>query len=75
MATDPGLGAARCTVPGETLAEALPHLRETYCGPIAYEIEHIGSHRAALWLRETIETGDYRKPLDTGGAARICSSG
>jgi len=31
----------RMYVAGQTLAEALPHLRETYCGPIAYEIEHI----------------------------------
>ena len=53
----------RMYVPGETLAEALPHLRETYCGPIAYEIEHIGSHRQRLWLREAIESGRFRKPL------------
>ncbi len=50
-------------VPGETLADALPHLRETYCGPIAYEIEHIASHRQRLWLREAIESGRYRQPL------------
>jgi 2-oxoglutarate decarboxylase len=53
----------RMYVPGATLAEALPHLRETYCGPIAYEIEHIASHRQRLWLREAIESGRYRKPL------------
>ena len=53
----------RMYVPGETLAEALPHLRETYCGPIAYEIEHIGSHRQRLWLREAIESGRFRVPL------------
>ncbi len=47
----------RMYVPGETLADALPHLRETYCGPIAYEIEHIASHRQRLWLREAIESG------------------
>ncbi|MEA2132729.1 MAG: hypothetical protein QOC68_638, partial [Solirubrobacteraceae bacterium] len=35
----------RTHVPGATLADALPHLRETYCGTIAYEIEHISSHR------------------------------
>ena len=29
----------RIHVPGHTLAEALPHLNETYCGSIAYEIE------------------------------------
>jgi 2-oxoglutarate dehydrogenase E1 component len=53
----------RMYVPGETLAEALPNLRETYCGPIAYEIEHIGSHRQRLWLREAIESGRFRTPL------------
>jgi 2-oxoglutarate decarboxylase len=53
----------RMYVPGDTLADALPHLRETYCGPIAYEIEHIASHRQRLWLREAIESGTYRKPL------------
>ena len=47
----------RMYVPGATLAEALPHLRETYCGTIAYEIEHIASHRQRLWLREAIESG------------------
>jgi 2-oxoglutarate decarboxylase len=53
----------RMYVPGETLADALPHLRETYCGPIAYEIEHIASHRQRLWLREAIESGTFRQPL------------
>jgi 2-oxoglutarate dehydrogenase E1 component len=53
----------RLYVPGDTLAEAIPYLRETYCGPIAYEIEHIASHRQRLWLREAIESGTYRKPL------------
>jgi multifunctional 2-oxoglutarate metabolism enzyme len=50
-------------VPGATLAEALPHLRETYCGTIAYEIEHIASHRQRVWLREKIESGTFRTPL------------
>jgi 2-oxoglutarate decarboxylase len=53
----------RMYVPGETLADALPHLRETYCGTIAYEIEHIASHRQRLWLREAIESGQFRSPL------------
>jgi 2-oxoglutarate dehydrogenase E1 component len=53
----------RMYVPGQTLADALPHLRETYCGPIAYEIEHIASHRQRLWLREAIESGRFRTPL------------
>ena len=53
----------RLHVPGETLAEALPHLRETYCGTIAYGIEHISSHEQRVWLREAIESGRYRQPL------------
>ncbi len=55
----------RVGVPGETLADVVPNLRETYCGTIAYEIEHIASHRQRVWLREKIETGAYRKPLST----------
>src|SRR5216684_7017029 len=51
----------RMYVPGATLADALPHLRETYCGPIAYEIEHISSHGQRVWLREKIESGTFRK--------------
>jgi 2-oxoglutarate decarboxylase len=53
----------RMYVPGATLADALPHLRETYCGTIAYEIEHIASHRQRMWLREKVESGEFRKPL------------
>ncbi len=53
----------RMYVPGETLAEALPNLRQTYCGTIAYEIEHISSHRQRVWLREQIESGSFRQPL------------
>jgi 2-oxoglutarate decarboxylase len=53
----------RIAVPGATLWDALPHLRETYCGTIAYEIEHIASHRQRVWLREKIESGAYRSSL------------
>ena len=53
----------RTAVPGATLADALPHLRETYCGTIAYEIEHIASHRQRTWLRTKIETGEFRGTL------------
>jgi 2-oxoglutarate decarboxylase len=55
----------RMHVPGATLADALPHLHETYCGTIAYEIEHISSHRQRTWLREKIESGAYRMPLSS----------
>ncbi len=53
----------RVMVPGATLAEALPHMRRTYCGTIAYEIEHISSHEQRVWLRKQIESGVERAPL------------
>src|SRR3954464_14067654 len=53
----------RLYVPGETLADTLPRLRATYCGTIAYEIEHISDHEKRLWLRQAIESGRYRRPL------------
>jgi len=53
----------RCYVPGATLADALPHLTATYCGTIAYEVEHIASHEERVWLRRVIESGEHRKPL------------
>jgi 2-oxoglutarate dehydrogenase E1 component len=53
----------RLYVPGDTLADALPHLQETYSGTIAYEIEHIAEHEKRVWLRQAIESGKYRQPL------------
>ena len=53
----------RIYVPGATLGEAYPNLRATYCGTIAYEVEHIGSHEQRLWLRQVIESGQHRRPL------------
>ena len=61
----------RLHVPGETLAEALPHLRETYCGTLAYEIEHISSHEQRVWLRTAIESCEHRQPLDDEEKARL----
>ncbi|MBA3689389.1 MAG: multifunctional oxoglutarate decarboxylase/oxoglutarate dehydrogenase thiamine pyrophosphate-binding subunit/dihydrolipoyllysine-residue succinyltransferase subunit [Chloroflexi bacterium] len=53
----------RIDVPGATLAEALPALRATYCGSIAYEVEHIASHDERVWLRQAIESGAHRAPM------------
>ncbi|HTU28445.1 MAG TPA: multifunctional oxoglutarate decarboxylase/oxoglutarate dehydrogenase thiamine pyrophosphate-binding subunit/dihydrolipoyllysine-residue succinyltransferase subunit [Solirubrobacteraceae bacterium] len=61
----------RMYVPGGTLADALPRLRETYCGTMAYEIEHIASNRQRLWLREAIESGQFRQPLTTDEQKRL----
>jgi 2-oxoglutarate dehydrogenase E1 component len=48
---------------GETLAEVLPKLQETYSGTSAYEVEHISDHQERVFLRQAIETGTYRTPL------------
>src|SRR5437660_22724 len=53
----------RIYVPGRTLAEAYPELRNTCCGTLAYAVEHIGSHVERLWLRQAIESGQHRAPL------------
>jgi len=63
----------RIYVPGQTLAEALPNLRATYCGTIAYEVEHIGSHDERLWLRQVIESGQHRRPLSAEGKKQLLS--
>jgi len=53
----------RIGVPGETLLEALPRMREAYCDTIAYQFEHLSSHQQRTWLREMVETGAHRAPL------------
>src|SRR5207237_10708372 len=53
----------RVGVPGETLADVLPHLRQTYCGTSAYELEHIASHRPRVWLCEKMAAGAFSEPL------------
>src|SRR5579885_1900979 len=53
----------RVAVPGETLAEVLPALAETYCGTMAYELEHLSDHEQRVWLRQAIEAWRYRQPL------------
>ena len=54
----------RLSLPGDTLSEVLPRLQDTYCGTIAYEIEHISDHEQRVWLRQAIESWRYRQPLD-----------
>ncbi len=64
----------RLYVPGETLAEALPRLQETYCGTIAYEIEHIAEHEKRVWLRQAIESGKYRHELSSDERKELLAS-
>ena len=53
----------RVAVPGETLADVLPQLAETYCGTMAYEIEQLSAHEQRVWLRQAIESGHFRQPM------------
>jgi 2-oxoglutarate dehydrogenase E1 component len=61
----------RIAVPGRTLAESLPYLQATYCGTMAYEIEHIATHEERVWLREKIESGAYRQPMAPAEQRRL----
>jgi multifunctional 2-oxoglutarate metabolism enzyme len=61
----------RIGVPGENLLEALPRMRQTYCGKIAYQFEHLSSHQQRIWLREMIETGAHRQPLTDDEKRRL----
>jgi 2-oxoglutarate dehydrogenase E1 component len=53
----------RTYVEGDNLGDVLQGLREVYCGSTAYEVEHISDVQQRIWLREKIESGEYRKPL------------
>jgi len=61
----------RIGVPGETLLDVLPRMREAYCGTIAYQFEHLSSHQQRTWLREMVETGAHRQPLDGDEKRRL----
>jgi 2-oxoglutarate dehydrogenase E1 component len=54
-----------------TLADALPLLRATYAGTLAYEVEHLADHRQRAWLRRTIEAGEHRRALDDEARRRL----
>jgi 2-oxoglutarate dehydrogenase E1 component len=54
----------RVKVPGSTLADVLPRLRETYSSTIAYEVEHISNTQQREWLRDYIESGRNKIKLD-----------
>jgi 2-oxoglutarate dehydrogenase E1 component len=61
----------RLYVEGETLADALPRLREVYCSTIAYELEHISDHGERVWLRRAIESGRFRARLTPDEQRRL----
>jgi 2-oxoglutarate dehydrogenase E1 component len=64
----------RLYVPGETLADTLPRLRETYCGTSAYEIEHIADHEKRVWLRQAIESRKYGHALTSDERKELLAS-
>jgi 2-oxoglutarate decarboxylase len=61
----------RVYVPGSTLADALPALQATYCGTLAYEVEHIASHEERVWLRRVMESGEHRRPMQREDRAAL----
>ena len=61
----------RIGVPGETLLDVLPRMREAYCGTIAYQFEHLSSHQQRTWLQEMVETGAHRRPLTDDEKRRL----
>ena len=63
--------ALRVYVDGETLWDVLPHLREIYCGTVAYEIEHLSSHEQRRWLREAIESRRFWVPTQVEEKRRL----
>ncbi len=60
----------RVYAPGQTLADVLNRLRDTYCSTIAYEVEHISKHEQRSWLRQQIESGTHRHAALTRAQAR-----
>lgn len=61
----------RVAVPGETLLDAYPRLQETYCGTLAYQVEHIASHGERVWLREQIESAASRTAMPAERRKRL----
>ena len=65
-----GVGPA-CGRARRYLRRRAARLRETYTGTISYEIEHISDHEQRVWLRQAIESGAYRAPLDEEAKRRL----
>ena len=61
----------RVAVPGDTLLDVYPLLQETYCGTLAYQVEHLASHEERMWLREQIESGAVSVALPTERRKRL----
>jgi 2-oxoglutarate dehydrogenase E1 component len=58
-------------LPGETMNEVLDSLQRTYTSSIGYEYEHLEDPASREWLREQIEGGEHRAPLDADAARAL----
>ncbi|HLU24516.1 MAG TPA: 2-oxoglutarate dehydrogenase E1 component [Longimicrobiales bacterium] len=56
---------------GQTMADVLEWLREVYSGTIGYEYEHVEDPDRRNWLRDTIEAGEFRRPLEPDKRRRL----
>ena len=61
----------RVHVPGGTLGEVLDALRQTYCGTMAFEVEHIASAEERTWLRRAVESAEFRRQPPAGERRRL----
>jgi 2-oxoglutarate dehydrogenase E1 component len=64
LAHVPGSVVMNSAQEGETLAEVLDRLRETYAGHIGFEFEHIEDPQRVRWLWAQVESGEHTRALD-----------
>jgi 2-oxoglutarate dehydrogenase E1 component len=76
--TDEDLRQLPAHVVGGPVASAVPNaavalvrLREVYCGTTGYEFRHVQSHAERVWLRDVVETGQFRPPHEPIDGARV----
>ena len=63
----PRVRPAGRTFPARRSPTSCRELAETYCGTIAYELEHLSDHQQRVWLRQAIESGRYRAAAQRRG--------
>jgi 2-oxoglutarate dehydrogenase E1 component len=56
---------------GETIADVIQRLRTIYTGTIGYEFEYLEDPEKREWLREHIEAGVHREPLQPDERRRL----
>jgi 2-oxoglutarate dehydrogenase E1 component len=55
----PGAGAET-----GTCLDAIQRLRAIYSGPLGYDFDHVRDFAERAWLRDVVESGRFRAPLD-----------